>query len=124
MPLVTGVQSLHQEELAQLGGNVWRHEAVTMMSAIESDPAYPPGRQGDRATAILTRTITLRSTGNSEPSVTEEMADSVVQGVGCPTVIADWDTTHLFASDRLEKTEPALFARLCSALNPDGTHDI
>src|SRR5947208_3361278 len=31
-------------------------------------------------------------------------------------VIAEWDTDHLFLSDRLENKEPALFASLRSAL--------
>ena len=45
-------------------------------------------------------------------------------------MIADWDTDHLFLSDRLENEEPALFTRLRSVLNDlpidivPGTHDI
>ena len=32
-------------------------------------------------------------------------------------MIADWDTNHLFLSDRLEAFDPALFAALRSVLN-------
>ena len=45
-------------------------------------------------------------------------------------MIAEWDTNHLFLSDRLQSKEPALFASLCLALNGvpidiiPGTNDI
>src|SRR5262245_35047417 len=45
-------------------------------------------------------------------------------------MIPDWDTDHLFLSDRLEDEEPALFASLRSVLQGvasgiiSGTHDI
>ena len=43
-------------------------------------------------------------------------------------MIAEWETNHLFLSDRLEMKEPALFASLCSIFNGvtiiPGTADI